>query len=237
MRDFCGLQVVSLMGKFYRILIFILMTLSVACSNQNFSIKQIAKTDVDMVADIVLLETREELKQLLIKLYKRNPDQLARAPGMTIERRLEMISLDTGRLYFAELNDLQEIAAMDLAFSDDYHGDRVFALMVGLIGMVRHAYNYDNDFFIFDELDAQVLYNSARNIEVMAWKLNNKLTPQGKPYLITSTYNGVVDNTSFERTYGKLINTQDIMAKIIADRDNRTINTVIKGTLSVFLPI
>lgn len=207
------------------------------CTSQGFNIKQLAKSDVDMVSDIVLLETRQELKQLLIKLYRRNPDQLARVPGMTVSRRLAMIYQDTGRLQFAELFHLEEVEAMNLAFSDSYQGDRVFALMVGLIGMIRQSYNYDNDFFIYEELDAQVLYNSARNIEVMAWKLKNNSTPSGQPYVITSTYNGVIDNTSFERIYGKLIHTQDIMAKIIADRDNRTLNTVIKGTLSMFLPI
>jgi hypothetical protein len=213
------------------------LMLAVGCASQGFNIKQLAKSDIDMVSDIVLLETREELRQLLIKLYRRNPDQLAKVPAMTIERRLAMISQDTGRLPFVELQYQQEIAAMNLAFSDDFYGDRVFALMVGLVGMVRHAYNYDSDFFIYEDLDAQTLYNSARNIEVMAWKLKHNHNPEGRPYIITSTYNGVIDNTSFERVYGKLIHTQDLMAKIIADRDNRTINTVIKGTLSMFLPI
>jgi hypothetical protein len=217
--------------------LFVFMLLSVGCASQSFNIKQLAKSDIDMVSDIVLVETRQELRQLLIKLYRRNPDQLAKVPAMTIERRLLMIAEDTGRLHFKELMGLQESSAMNLAFSDDFHGDRVFALMVGLVGMVRHAYNYDNDFFIYEELDAQVLYNSARNIEVMAWKLKHHHSPDGRPYIITSTYNGVIDNTSFERVYGKLIHTQDLMAKIIADRDNRTINTVLKGTLSMFLPI
>ncbi len=219
------------------ILLSVIFLLLSACSQQGFHIKQLAKSDIDMMSDIVLLETQNQLKELLIKLYKRNPSELAKVTAMSIEKRLAMIYQRPGRLRFDELQGAEEVAAMSLAFSDEFKGDRVFALMVGLTGMIRQSYNYDSDFFIYEDLDAQRLYNSARNIEVMVWKLNNSKQGDGRSYVITSRYNGVIDNMSFERIYGKLIHTQDIMAKIIADRDNRTINTVIKGTLSVFLPI
>ena len=207
------------------------------CGSQGFHIKQLAKSDIDMVSDIVLMDNREALKNLLEKLYKRNPRELAKQSGITVAQRSQMIFATSGRLLFTELRNKEEIEAMDLAFDSSFKGDRVFALMVGLTGMLRQSYNYDDDFFILEELDAQALYNSARNIEVMAWKLKNKSTREGKPFLITSTFNGVIDNTSYERIYGQLIQTQDLMAKIIADRNNRAINTVLKGTLSVFLPI
>ena len=215
----------------------VLMFIFSGCSNQSFNIKQLAKTDIDMVTDIVLEDLRQELISLLKKLYRRNPEQLAQVSGMTVKKRVDMIFQEGGRLQFHELGKVEEIDAMNLAFSDEFKGDRVFALVVGLTTMLRQSYNYDNDFYIYDELDAQSLYNSARNIEVMAWKLKNDKTVTGKPYLVTSTYEGVIDNMSFERIYGKIIQTQDLMAKIISDRDNRTVNTVIKGALSVFLPI
>lgn len=215
----------------------LLVLLLSSCGSQGFHIKQLAKSDIDMVVDTVFAQTRAELKQLLIKLYKRNPSQLAVIPGMTVEKRLQIIYSNTDHLQFEELLGQEEIAAMNLVFDERFTGDRVFALMVGLTGMLRQAYNYDSDFYMFDQLDPQVLYNSARNVEVMAWKLKNKKTRDGRLFLITSTRNGVIDNTSFERIYGKIIHTQDIMAKIMADKDDRTLNTVIKGTLSVFLPI
>jgi hypothetical protein len=221
-----------------KIVMPILFTLLLAgCGGQGFHIKQLAKSDIDMVVDTVFAQTRNELKLLLTKLYKRNPSQLAVISGMTVEKRLQMIYSSTEHLQFEELQGQEETAAMNLAFDDNFTGDRVFALMVGLTGMLRQSYDYESDFYLFDELDPQALYNSARNIEVMAWQLKNKKTSEGRLFLITSTRNGVIDNTSFERIYGKIIHTQDIMAKIIADKDDRTLNTVIKGTLSVFLPI
>ena len=208
-----------------------------ACSSQSYQLKQLAKSDIDMVSDSVLVLLREQLKLLTLKFYKRNPRELAKVQGMSVEKRVTMIFDQPKHLRFEELEFQEEVAAMNRAFSADFKGDRVFALMVGLTGMIRQSYDYDTDFFIYDEIDAQKLYNSARNIEVMAWKLKNNKTAMGQPFLVSSEYQGVIDNLSFERIYGKLINTQDLMAMVISDKDNRTLNAVIKGTLSVFLPI
>lgn len=190
-----------------------------------------------MVSDIVIDEIRQQVKTLAVKLYKRNPNQLAVVPGMTIERRIDMIFDAPSRLVFAELAYKEEIHALNLAFDDHFKGDRVFALMVGLTSMLRQSYGYQNELFLYRELDAQKLYNSARNIEVLAWKLSQQKQKTGLQYIVTNRQNGVIDNLSFERIYGKLISIQDVMAKIIADKQNRTIKGVIQGTLSVFLPI
>ena len=47
-----------------------------------------------------------------------------------------------------------------------------------------------------------------------------------------------ISNLSYERLFGKLIATQDNMAIIIADKNKRTIKTVIqKMATAIFLPI
>jgi hypothetical protein len=140
-------------------------------------------------------------------------------------------------LVFAELGQQQELAAIELALQESFEGDRVFALMTGLTGMLRKSYGYDADFYFYEDLDPQLLYNSARNIEVMAWKLKNAVDAEGRPLIITHRSGMQIDNLSFERIYGKLINTQDVVAKIVADSENRTIKTVIQTSLSMFLPI
>jgi hypothetical protein len=223
------------LGLLRPFLTVLLMLLISGCGNQAFNVRDLAKSDVDMVADIVIEDTRRQLMELMEKLYKRNPRQLAKTAGMTIEKRQWMIFDSSGPLLFDELQRQQEIDAMYLAFDETFKGDRVFALMTGLAGMIRQSYGYNEELFLNDDLDAQKLYNSARNIEVMAWKLKNQKL--GEDMIITSTHNGVIDNISFERLYGKLIQKQDMMAMIIADRDSRAIKTVIHSGLSVFLPI
>ena len=225
----------SLPKNLCRCLLIALLLLFTACSGQGFQVKQLAKSDVDMVSDIVIEDTRRQLTELLHKLYKRNPRQLAKVAGMSVAQREQMLFEQQGKLVFAELNKVQEVAAMNLAFSPGFKGDRVFALMTGLTGMIRQSYGYNTELFFNVELDSQKLYNSARNIEVMAWKL--KTQKLGSDAIISDRSNGVIDNTSYERLYGKLIQKQDLMAKVIADRDNRAIKTVIQSGLSVFLPI
>ncbi len=119
----------------------------------GYEVKNLAKSDVDLVADEFIAESRHEVRELLIKLYKRNPDQLAKIPGMTIEGRLAQLRTAQGVLDFPELDGLQGIDAMNLTFDPEFRGDRVFALVVGLGGMLRQAYNYKPELFIHDRLN------------------------------------------------------------------------------------
>ena len=215
----------------------VLSLLLTGCSNSvDFSrFDQLAKTDVDMMADTSLREMNRLLGDLLVKLYKRNPHELDKVSGMSIGQRQDQIFDTSGRLIFKELNNKQGTDAMGLAFHPDYNGDRVFALIVGLVGMVRSAYNWQDEQFMFDSLDAQNLFNSARNIEVMAWRLSNSKGRNGELLLLSNSQPGEEENLSYERLFGKMISIQDMMAFITADKWNRSINHAVLNV--VFLPM
>ncbi len=221
-----------------RLCLLIFCTLAVGCA--NFEIGDLAKSDTDLATDQHIQQMNAYMKSLATKLYKRNPIELTKAPGETpptMEERIDLIFNTKGRLQFEELLNLEEIDAMNLAFREEYTGDRVFALMVGLVGMMRHSYDYKEEFYFTDSLDPNKLYTSARNIEIMSWQLKARRKSNGDPFLITSHTNGTIDNTSFERLYGKMIGQQDILAKVIADRDSRSINFLVHSSASmVFLP-
>ena len=219
---------------FYLIPLMLALLLS-GCS--GYQIKNLAKSDTDLVADKFIEETRHLVRELTIKLYKRNPDQLQKVSEMTIDRRIDQLRNTPGALVFAELNGKQDIAAMELVFSPEYQGDRVFALVVGLGGMLRKAYGYNDEFFMFDKLDAEVLLASARNIEILVWRLKHNRNQDGAPWLITSEYQGVTDNLSFERLFGKLIILQEMMAQITDDSVNRRVTGAVHAVSSVFIPL
>jgi hypothetical protein len=47
-----------------------------------------------------------------------------------------------------------------------------------------------------------------------------------------------VQNLSFEREFGKLINSLDVLSKIVASKNDRTVTKVIQSlATAVFLPI
>jgi len=200
-------------------------------------VKNIAKSDVDLVADEFIAETRRLVRELTVKLYARNPAELAKNPGMQVEWRLAQLRSHEAELKFDELGGRQETAALELVFDPAFQGDRVFALVVGLGGMLRHAYGYHDELFLFDALNAGDLVTSAHNVEVLSWRLRSSYRRDGTPWLITSEYQGVTDNTSFERLFGKLIVLQELMARIADDAGYRRVTKVLHTAGSVFIPL
>ncbi|MFK7829484.1 MAG: hypothetical protein AB8B57_06870 [Congregibacter sp.] len=206
-----------------------------ACS--GYSIKNLAKTDTDLVTDEFIRETRLLVKELMIKLYRRNPDQLLRGTRNTVAARERQLRDSPGTLDLREIDGAQEIQALELVFDQDFAGDRVFALIAGLGGMLRRAYGYNTESFLFDSLQAEILETSARNIEILIWRLKNNRQADGRSFLITSEYRGQIDNLSFERLFGKLIALQDMMARIASDAGNRRMTKVVHTATSVFIPL
>ncbi len=208
------------------------------CGGSDFAVKNLAKTDVDLVADAHYQTSQQLLRDLTIKLYRRNPRELAKTPGATKEQRVEQLFATPESRQFAELGGRRGVAAMELASDPSYSGDRVFATIFGLNTMLREAYGDRSEFFIFDELDQQKLYHSARNIEILVWRLNTRRDGDGKPLLLTNSLPGEPPNLSFERRFGKLISIQDMLARIIAQKQKRLINVVTHTLASMaFIPL
>ena len=136
------------------------------CKNEFFStkdipeeVKGIAKTSVDYALDAHLNATTDGLQALMLELYRLNPEELTKMPDATVEERAALLLPD--RLYdelrFGELNSHRGVEAMQLAFEPRFIGDRVFALMVGIVSQMRIAYNDKLEFFALNRLDSQTL--------------------------------------------------------------------------------
>jgi len=208
-----------------------------ACSSRPYRIKDIAKSDIDMVADAHLKQIDRLMRELVVKLYHRNPRELAKNPGETIESRSAAI-FDRQARPLDALYGRRGPDAMLLSFDEAFTGDRVFALMAGLADMIFRAYNDKSEFYMLDSLDQQLLYNSARNIEILVWRLGHRLDTKGQPLLLTNSLPEEPPNLSFERLFGKMIAIQDMMALIMEDKSSRTINRVVTGVAAAsFLPV
>lgn len=226
-----------------RIGLLLVLLLLQGCASEGtrpFEIKSLAKSDIDMVADAHIQALNALVRELTIKLYKRNPRELKKGPsGMTVARRLQLL-LDSPRLIsHPELGNRYGTDAIPLVFDPAFRGDRVFALMVGISGMLHASYGYRDELFLLNELDQQKLYNSARNLEAVAWRLTHRRQADGTPFLLSNgiARNGV-PNYSFERIFGKMIGYQDMMAKIVSDKTNRAIKSGVVGFASTtLLPI
>ena len=209
-----------------------------APAERDFKLADVAKSDVDLVTEVNVRECLASARLLMEKLYRRNPREWRKGGFASMDAALARAFDPRLRFAFAELSGAQGTEAIVLALRPDYAGDRVFAFGVGLASMVFVAYGGKTVFYLTDTLDPQKLYNSARNVEIAAWKLANARDARGELLILSNEMAGDVPNLSFEREFGKMIAYQDLMAQIAAQRTNRTIRRVVQGiATAVFLPI
>ena len=213
-------------------------TVPATAPGHAFNPAQLAKTEIDRVAETQQREIFINLKVLTGKLYRRNPKELRKSGHATIAAGVARIFEGRHEWRFAELQGARDINALQLAFRDDYRGDRVLAFVAGLASMIQTSFNDKTEFFVLDDLDAQRLYNAARNAEIAVWKLSKSRNPQGQLYLLSNATRGPIENLSYEREFGKIINSLDVSSKIVADRSNRAVVKVVQSLATAdFLPI
>jgi hypothetical protein len=207
-------------------------------AEREFRASDMVKSDVDIVTEAHLQECLASARLLMEKLYRRNPREWRKGNYPSMEAASARAFDARSAFRFAELGNERGANAIVLALKPDYAGDRVFAFGVGLASMVFLSYNGKTNFYLTDSLDPQKLYNSARNIEIAAWKLANAFDARGQPLLLSNEMAGDAHNLSFEREFGKMIAYQDVMAQIAAQRTNRIIRRVVQTlATAVFLPI
>lgn len=216
--------------------------LLMACSTprgsktSEFDPSQLAKADIDRIADSHRAQLDASLRLLAEKLYKRNPKEWKNAGQPSLEAAVARIfAVENYRL--PELGDRKGTDAIVLGLREDYTGDRVAAYIAGMGSMVHLAFNERRDFYMYDDLDPQRLYNAARNIEIAAWKLAHSRDANGQPLLLSNELYPI-PNLSFEREFGKMIGNLDLLSAIVADKTNRNVVRIVQNlATAVFLPI
>ncbi|MBF0175620.1 MAG: hypothetical protein HQL63_02045 [Magnetococcales bacterium] len=203
--------------------------------NTNFSWSDLAKTDVNLFIETNQREVIGYIKLLMIKLYRRNPNQLLRGTVHHADANVARVFGSFHNWEFAELNHLKGVECIRQAFQDSFDGDRVLAYTVGLGSMVMASYNDKRDFFVLDSLDPQKLYNSARNLELALWLLTQEKDQHGNLFLLSNESDGTVRNLSYERLFGKMIGLQDALSQVVAQKTKRLIKQAFQ--FLIFLPI
>jgi len=203
------------------------------------SANQLIKNDFDRMADVELEENTQSLRNLMLKLYKRNPHELAKSTADNAEKMVEWVFEGEAQHHwqFKEIGNKQGTDAIFLAFDADYQNDRVLPFIVGLQTMLAKAHGNKIDFYLTDKIEPQSLYNVARNIEIAAWKLSTARDADGNLYLLTNEINDKDRNLSFEREFGKMIGRTDLYAIALAEKSQRMISRVMQSlATAVFLP-
>lgn len=205
---------------------------------EGFSTSHLAKTDLDRVTETHQQEIFASLRVLADKLYRRNPRELRKSGQTSVEAGVSRIFDRHHGWQFEDLQYQRGAQAIQLAFREDFQGDRVLACIVGLASMIQTAFNNKTEFFVVDDVDPQGLYNAARNVEIAVWKLSTARGAQGELLLLSNDGAGPAPNLSFEREFGKVIAGLDTLSKVLAGRYNRTVVKIVQSlATAVFLPI
>ena len=208
------------------------------------SAKQLAKNDFDRMADVELAENTQSLRNLMLKLYKRNPHELAKSTADNADKMTEWVFEGALQHHwqFKEIANKQGADAIFLAFDANYQNDRVLPFIVGLQTMLAKAHGNKTDFYLTDKIEPQNIYNVARNIEIAAWKLSTARDTEGNLYLLTNEINyqdslHIAQNLSFEREFGKMIGRTDLYAIALAEKSQRLISRMVQSiATAAFLP-
>ena len=208
-------------------------------SVRSFSIKDLAKSDVDSVVEIHQQEVIASLKNLANRLYRRNPDEWRKSGFNSADEASAALFKSLPLWHLSTQRRLSWEACLTDAGRPDFSGDRVKSMMNGLLVMHIAAFNHETEFYLLSELSAQKFYNAARNTEYVAWELANRRDQHGKLLLQSSSLDeSSAASLSIEREFGKLIGIQDTLARIIEDKTNRAIRFGVVNTASkLFLPI
>jgi hypothetical protein len=213
---------------------------TVGSSASSFDPKQVGKSDMDRVADAHRRAIFASVRVLAEKLYRRNPREWKKGGHASIEKALDRLLDPRTGWRVAEAAGRTGTAAILLSLQADFDGDRVAVFIAGMGGMLNAAFEEKTEFFMLDDLDAQKLYNSARNLEIAAWKLANARDAGGVPLLLSNemAQGGQPANLSFEREFGKMIGNLDILSGLVAEKGHRIIARVVQNlATAVFLPV
>lgn len=202
------------------------------------SANQLGKTDFDRMADHEIRENIQSLRTLMIKLYKRNPSELKKSTSDDAEKMVNWVFNGNHNWNFEAINNVQGTDAIYLAFNEEYKGDRVLPFIVGIYTMLIKAHGGKKEFYLFDSVDPQLLYNASRNIETAVWKLSNAKNSTGKPFLLANELTEKENNLSFEREFGKIIGRTDFLAFTLSEKMERSITRIIQNVATgLLIPI
>jgi hypothetical protein len=210
--------------------------------NEPMSAEDVVQSDANRMATLGMRDNIESLMRLADKLYRRNPAEWRKSAKASREAALGDLQFAIrARQSPASLQGKRDIAALALALSPDFNGDRVNAFIYANADMLIVAHGDKTSFNLLDGLDAQHIFNAARNIESAIWLLASRRTPTGQPLLLADEINERERNLSFEREFGKIVGRLDLLSEVLTEKYRRAaisyVQSMVGGQFLQFLPV
>lgn len=207
----------------------------------DFSAAELLQSEGNRVAQAGMRANLASLQQLADKLYRRNPAEW-RKSAATREAALAQLNagIQAGAPWPA-LGGQRDVAALSLALSPAFTGDRVAAFIAACADTLVTAHGGKRAFYYLDGIDPQHVYNAARNMEIALWILNTRRGADGQPLLLANEIGPDARNLSYEREFGKIVGRLDLLADYMTERYRRAVIGYVQGLVAApflaFLPV
>lgn len=202
---------------------------------------EMGQSDLNRVATLAMRDNLRSLYLLMDKLYRRNPAEWKKTAVSREESIRRVRNAIEQRQPWPALQGQHDIRAMSLALAPDFGGDRVAAFIYSSADMIITAHGGKTEFYLTDGLDAQHVYNAARNIEIAVWMLSNRRTADGRVLLLSDEIGEHGRNLSFEREFGKIVGRLDLLAEFVTEKYRRAginyVQNILGASFLQFLPV
>jgi hypothetical protein len=203
--------------------------------------QEMAQSDTDRVATLAMRDNLDSLYLLMDKLYRRNPAEWKKTAASREESERRVRDAIEQRQPWPALQGRRDIKALSLALSPEFAGDRVAAFIYSSADMIIAAHGGKTEFFLVDGLDAQHIYNAARNIEIAVWLLSSRRNAAGETLLLSDGIAENGRNLSFEREFGKIVGRLDLVAEFATEKYRRAginyVQNILGASFLQFLPV
>ena len=207
----------------------------------HFKGDELLQSDSNRMATVGMKQNLESLERLMDKLYRRNPGDWKKTAGSREAAMAYVRIAYMERQPWSDLHGQRDVAALSLALSPGFAGDRVAAFIYAVADMMITAHGDKTSFNLIDGLDPQMVFNAARNLEIANWILNSRKAANGQPLLYSNQIDEGERNLSFEREIGKIIGRLDLLAAYTTERYRRAVigygQGLVAGPFLQFLPV
>jgi hypothetical protein len=132
---------------------------------------QLVQSDPNRMANLEIRNNLDTLYLLMDKLYKRNPAEWKKGGAASREQAETQVRNAVEQHTPLPGLDVRDTKAMERALDPHFQGDRVGTLIYGIGDMLVTAHGGKHVLYLIDGLDAQRVYNAARNVEIAMWLL------------------------------------------------------------------
>lgn len=199
---------------------------------------ELLQTDANRVATIAMRNNLHGLYILLEKLYKRNPREWRKTSNSLENARKLVFDTIENDLSFPGLNNKKSIEALYISMDPDFTGDRAGAFIYGLATMIIIAHGDHTKFYISDVVNAQYIYNAARNVEIAQWILMQRKDANNQPLLISNEISKKGYNLTFAIELAKISGRLDLVSEMLDERFRRVGTNYVHNLLFLtFLPV